>query len=678
VQGNDRKIYCINLNGEQLWNFSVNSQIFDSPAVYDNKLYFGIKYEDIIYCLNVTNGEVIWEYNTDSHVITSPIVKYGHVYIGTQEKMLCFKSDGDEFRNAELVWEFEANGVSTPAAAYGNIYFGTTESEIYCLNATNLLYNDPILIWNYSTPVHVKTGSPIIADFKIFINGPYELYCLDAIGNGDKTTNLYWKFEYPNGWTNYRRPTIADDKLWMITRDSDDGLFLYGLTELINEAPDLPTNIQGVSEGEVETFYTFTVDDVIDPDGDDILYGWDFYNDNQADSWTENPQKSYSWETIGTYYIKVKAKDEHDFESDWSDPHLITIISPLPKLEIISDTTVIENTEFQVTIKSDQNPIENVEVIFNDQIKFTDDKGIVVFTSPSIDSNTQYIVTANFEGYLSDTKYLTILNYVEQQKKGFVYGTVFEDSVGLENVEITIKNEEKSWVFRSDENGRYAATMPIGNYDIIVSYFGYKTQIEENVLVEENKAINYDFQLTKSADSGNQTADLVDYIIEANKENVAAKIDASSKKSHITFYTDTNINIIESNPLSKGKIKLTYSGDHETSKLFVLIISAENPENVILEFDGEEVEKTNDITRFFSQNNTNVSWVIFPTEKSGRYVVFVNSIFSEHTITVYSIIESFGGITAILFYLAIGISAILLFIVPTVTNFVRFRKYYEK
>jgi len=97
-----------------------------------------------------------------------------------------------------------------------------------------------------------------------------------------------------------------------------------------NNPPDTP-KISGPKEGVVGEEYTFTaVTD--DPDGDQIKYGWDWNGDGTVDEWSSKYFESgkpcsmqHSWDTEGTYYVKVKAKDTKDAESEFSEGWKIVI-----------------------------------------------------------------------------------------------------------------------------------------------------------------------------------------------------------------------------------------------------------------------------------------------------------------------------------------------------------------
>ncbi len=90
-----------------------------------------------------------------------------------------------------------------------------------------------------------------------------------------------------------------------------------------NYAPDKPDKPSGVNRGKVGEEYTYSAT-ANDPDGDNIKYCFDWGDDNIT--WTshispgETASVNYTWAAKGNYNIRVKVKDEHGLESDWSDP----------------------------------------------------------------------------------------------------------------------------------------------------------------------------------------------------------------------------------------------------------------------------------------------------------------------------------------------------------------------
>jgi hypothetical protein len=100
--------------------------------------------------------------------------------------------------------------------------------------------------------------------------------------------------------------------------------------------PSIPDTPSGHDEGDVDVEYTFTTTSN-DPDSDQVYYCFS-WGDGRVewigpyDSY-ETVEATHMWLEGGNYEIKVKARDEHGAESDWSDPLMITIIDPI-KVEI--------------------------------------------------------------------------------------------------------------------------------------------------------------------------------------------------------------------------------------------------------------------------------------------------------------------------------------------------------
>jgi hypothetical protein len=100
----------------------------------------------------------------------------------------------------------------------------------------------------------------------------------------------------------------------------------YGL---IPGAPNKPSKPVGSASGTPGTIYTYS-SSTTDDEGDQIYYLFD-WGDGTDSGW-KGPfpsgnicEASKKWDSKGTYYIKVKAKDTEDHESRWSDALIVTI-----------------------------------------------------------------------------------------------------------------------------------------------------------------------------------------------------------------------------------------------------------------------------------------------------------------------------------------------------------------
>ncbi len=96
-----------------------------------------------------------------------------------------------------------------------------------------------------------------------------------------------------------------------------------------NTAPDTPNKPDGPSNGLPYMKYTFEAS-TTDPDEDQLFYKFDWGNGEISD-WL-GPydsgaivEEEHKWTEKGTYEIKVKAKDQLDAETGWSEPLTVKI-----------------------------------------------------------------------------------------------------------------------------------------------------------------------------------------------------------------------------------------------------------------------------------------------------------------------------------------------------------------
>lgn len=96
-----------------------------------------------------------------------------------------------------------------------------------------------------------------------------------------------------------------------------------------NSPPEKPQTPSGKTQGKTGTAYLYSTQ-TTDPDGDQVFYMWDWGDGNVSD-WTgpftsgATATAQKSWAAKGTYFVRVKAKDVHGGESNWSDPLTVTM-----------------------------------------------------------------------------------------------------------------------------------------------------------------------------------------------------------------------------------------------------------------------------------------------------------------------------------------------------------------
>jgi outer membrane protein assembly factor BamB len=200
--------YCLNSDtGEEIWKTPIPYGITSSAAVENGKVYFGAGNGNAgIYCLNATSGNIIWRYQTpgEYNVYASPSIYKGKVFIGAIDPepgcMYCLDAD-----TGEEIWVSQAIDRPGSAAVYDDrVYFGSYDSNVYCLDADN-----GTVIWKYKT--ESKTYAYVtIYDDKLYAGGSDGLHCLNMENGG-----LIW--EYPTDYRISSTPCTANGNVYFVT-----------------------------------------------------------------------------------------------------------------------------------------------------------------------------------------------------------------------------------------------------------------------------------------------------------------------------------------------------------------------------------------------------------------------------------------------------------------------------
>ena len=173
-------------------------------------------------------------------------------------------------------------------------------------------------------------------------NNPYEGFWLIKI---DSLGNKIWEnyLDMSNKWefVTCRDIDETSDGGYIIcgSRDDGSGDFIDSSLWLIkfgeNNPPSIPV-LEGINKGNINKNYTFYASST-DSEYDKISYFFD-WDDGTNGSWTKYDlsgnivNATHNWTKQGTYNIKVKAKDEHGYESDWAT---LTVTMPKNKMNYV-------------------------------------------------------------------------------------------------------------------------------------------------------------------------------------------------------------------------------------------------------------------------------------------------------------------------------------------------------
>jgi len=102
-----------------------------------------------------------------------------------------------------------------------------------------------------------------------------------------------------------------------------------------SDPPSTPSTPSGSSTGVIGIPNTYSTSST-EPNGDTIKYGWDWDGDGDVDEWTNYypsgtaVNTDHAWNSVGTYNVKVKAKDALGAESGWSSAKTVQITIGTP------------------------------------------------------------------------------------------------------------------------------------------------------------------------------------------------------------------------------------------------------------------------------------------------------------------------------------------------------------
>jgi hypothetical protein len=99
--------------------------------------------------------------------------------------------------------------------------------------------------------------------------------------------------------------------------------------------------------------------------------------------------------------------------------------------------------------------------------------------------------------------------------------------------------------------------------------------------------------------------------------------------------------------------------------------------NLVVQYDSIEIQQLS-ISQLLNPDGLDEAGYVLLDTSDGVFIAVFIPHFSEHTIIISSLIEAVGGITAVIFYAVICIVAVAVFFGSSLTNFIRFKRYFRK
>jgi nitrous oxidase accessory protein NosD len=203
----------------------------------------------------------------------------------------------------------------------------TIEKAIVMINSNNSLYACNLFQDNLGYAIYSDTCLDNNFYYNNFINNTNHAY--------DTGINI-WDNGYPSGgnyWDDYTGIDEDDDGIgdspYVIDGGNNQDNYPFMESVIGNLPPTKPEILSGTSAAGLGIVIDFNAK-AYDYEGDMLFYLWD-WGDGTVSNWT-GPypsdhiiKQNNSWNETQTYSIRVKAKDVHGLESEWSDTFSISI-----------------------------------------------------------------------------------------------------------------------------------------------------------------------------------------------------------------------------------------------------------------------------------------------------------------------------------------------------------------
>ncbi len=183
------------------------------------------------------------------------------------------------------------------------------------------------------------------------------------------------------------------------------------------------------------------------------------------------------------------------------------------------------------------------------------------------------------------------------------------------------------------------------------------------IIIEENQETKFDIFLYNKP---SPTIDIIKF------EELGGKIkitkESENKYNHTIEIVNDSMKI-DPIEISSDKLSIKVNGDENATGKTMVIDIDENVfdvnSKIKIKYDGQKINRAKNITDIQNPNDdgSNPEYFIIK-DKNGMHILVSIPHFSEHEITIYSIVEAIGGITALIIYIGVFSTLGIMYIAP--------------
>lgn len=654
--GQDKHLYCVDTEGNELWNFTASQSIYTTPAVSDDKVYISASRinggTSQICCVDASTGSDIWKYDHEQEAPVSLTVYDDRVYVASDYSILCLDAQGNGDGLTTLLWDETLEAGSKPtmiAAADGRLYFSHV-NRVYCLNAATGAEHFRFDLDGDMVP-------PAVTDQYVYVGGGQNMYCLDGT-----LGSLIWQYDI--GRAIRCQPIIADDRVWVF--GGHYSLYGFGASTASDQL-STPAKPQGDTSAQVNQQYTYATTSIslVDPSVQ-VTYLFD-WGDGTDSGWLQTASARKTWTAPGTYTIKVKAQTSEGETSTWSQGLPVTVT--LPMLTITAPSTITEESSSTITITSGGVAVEDATVtVFNTELQ-TNSLGQVTCTSPTVSSKSVFTIVADKEGYQS-TQLPILVNPVDDiVEVGFFFGAVTDQrGTALNDATVCCLSTNYDVCVQTDAEGSYVVELPAGTYDVTISQQGFTPKTKtQSIATNQAKEINmYLVEKIAKDDTKDSTALFINEKTKDGKIGGQVTVDATGVVTTETYLDGLTIETMTAEQV----VTCMISGEEGVQGTIIVLSLGLYDIGTPLQitYDQKEIQEAADTEAFFNEPPEEAQYLIL-IDVTGQQYAFVSiPHFSTHTISISSVMETLTGPTLMMLYVGFSLLALGIFLTRVLSH----------
>ena len=268
--------------------------------------------------------------------------------------------------------------------------------------------------------------------------------------------------------------------------------------------------------------------------------------------------------------------------------------------------------------------------------------------------------------------------------QGWVHGIVYEkiDDATIPIVNATVyvilsdvNNIITSKCTFTNESGEYIIPVQAGVYTMIAGKTGYNETILTNVSIWVNQTTELNISLSRGAASINL------FILNENRDEINKAIRDQQVGGEISIIKGAGLNpyekqvfiydsvTISPEDVTTNQVSLLVSGNEKTTGKTIVINLDKNvfdlSKSLDFKYDGEPLQMADDLADVLDPNNDGLHAEYLLTKgANGMQIIISIPHFSEHEITISSVVEAIGSITAFAIYIVIFLILGIVYIAP--------------